>query len=135
MHADRRRGRRRKEQEAALGAGGPMGDIVDDTTPVGTATGCAPLMFGRVQVDGWGDPGLNGTEAAWHAEASHALLDAAPNLIRILIQGQQSLPDADPYPASFGQNRPPRLIHSSHGIKTRHSFKKGSGSNQLKSNI
>ena len=39
------------------------------------------------------------------------------------------------YPASFGQNRPPRLDHSSHGIKTRHSFKKGSGSNELNTAI
>ena len=37
--------------------------------------------------------------------------------------------------ASFGQNRPPRLDHSSHGIKTRHSFKKGSGSNELNTAI
>ena len=38
-------------------------------------------------------------------------------------------------PASFGQKHPPRLGQSSHGIKTRQIFKKGSGSNQLKSNI
>jgi len=42
---------------------------------------------------------------------------------------------AKKYPASFGQKHPPRLGQSSHGIKTRQIFKKGSGSNQLKSNI
>jgi hypothetical protein len=39
-----------KEQEDALIPPGPLGDTTDDTTPVGSKSGCAPMMFGKVQV-------------------------------------------------------------------------------------
>merc|ERR1712061_988299 len=82
------------EQEIALEAGGPMGDVVEDSTPIGSTTGCAPMMFGRVQGIDWGDPELNGTEAEWHANASNR---SRTRMTAFLTQRTEQLSDVLQY--------------------------------------